>query len=113
TTDCARQYEVNSAIPDLLIVLQSVQHILTMQSIQRRESPDRADRPFDSRAIPILDLLKSRTDTCGSNHSIPDGFTVFNSFVTRCSLQPVTNRMSEIQNPSYVSLVFVAHHHVR
>src|SRR6267142_716129 len=112
-SDRSRQNEMNGSIADLLIMMEGRQNRLAVYAGQCRQSANRSNCRLDARSIRLREFLKVHSDAGGRDHSITHSLSVFDSLVSRCGFQSVSDRMAEIEDSPQVALFFVGHHDVR
>ena len=91
---------MNSSIAYFLIMMQSGQNSLAIESFQCGQPADRSNGRFNARLVRYREFFKRRADSSSRDHSVADGFAMFDSLVIRRRFQPMPNSVAKIENPA-------------
>ena len=105
--DSARQDKVQSAVSNLLIVLQRFHQDWSRERANVRQLSDRSDAGFDPGGLGICNPPQFPAKTRRPDHSPSHSFTMSNLPIARGGFDRVTQRVAKIQNPTQVAFLLI------
>src|SRR5262245_3540701 len=100
---------MNCSVANFLIVLKRSKDIPTGDSGKCRQSAEGSNRTLDTPPIVLRQLFKRGPNARRGDHSVTNGFTMFEPLISRCCFQSMANGVAKVQNAAQITLLLVGH----
>src|SRR5262249_33962952 len=104
----SRQNKMNSAVANLLVMLQEVEHTPRMNSVEIRQATHASNGIFDTLAIAVRKPARRRADSGRCDHAVADSLAMFDPILP-CRFYRMPHGVTKIQYPTKVAFPSVRH----